>query len=329
VGEQDQRLVPQDGAPPREPSRPDADVSADQAPPERKRRADRAVPAAVAIGWLTAAVTVSLVVYVGQNSAGHDHSPRPGAKRAGPAASVTVASAALTRVQAARWVAQQVNPAAVVACDPEMCSVLQASGLSAGRLLALPLSATDPLGADVVVATSAVRGQFGDRLASVYAPQVIASFGSGTERIDVRAVAPDGTAAFQAGLTADHAARISAGEQLLHNKAIRLAASTQADLTEGDVDPRLLTALAALADQYQLSIASFDDPSPGAPDAPLRGAEVRGATPATLRPMLSFLLGQRSPYLPAQAFLVPAGRGQYLLRVQYAAPSPLGLPNSP
>ncbi len=57
-------------------------------------------------------------------------------------------------------------------------------------------SASDPLGSDLVVATPALRSQFGARLASVYAPVVIASFGSGAARIDIRAVAADGTAAY-------------------------------------------------------------------------------------------------------------------------------------
>jgi hypothetical protein len=303
----------------------------------RKGRAGRVVPAVVAIAWLTMAVTVSVVVYLGQHTT--HRAPRAGTEAAGATAGSGggatdqagaaadkggVTSAALTRTQAARWVAQQVNPAAIVACDPEMCSVLQSSGLSGARLLALPLSATDPLGADVVVATSAVRDQFGDRLDSVYAPQVMASFGSGTDRIDVRAVAPDGAAAFEAGLPTEHATRISAGQQLLRNKNIRASAAAQGDLTAGDVDPRLMTALAALAAQYPVSIASFDDSSPGAPGAPLRGAEVGSAASGTLQPMLSFLNAQRSPYLPARAFLVPAGRGLYLLSVQYPAPSPLG-----
>ena len=79
-----------------------------------------------------------------------------------------------------------------------MCAALQASGVAAGRLLVLGTSASDPLGSDLVVATPALRSEFGARLASVYAPVVIASFGSGAARIDIRAVAADGTAAYEA-----------------------------------------------------------------------------------------------------------------------------------
>lgn len=279
---------------------------------------------ALVIGVGTAVVVVrdAATSTGGHGSARHDTTVT--VARSTPAGTAVV-TAALTRLQAGKWIAQQVNPAAIVACDPEMCSALQASGVPAARLLALPLSATDPLGADVVVATPAVRGQFGPRLSSVYAPQVIASFGSGADRIDVRSVAPDGAAAFEAALTTDQADRASAGQQLLRNKNIRVSAAARADLTAGDVDPRLLTALAALAAQHQVTIASFGDRAPGTADTPLRGAELGTASRGALGPMLSFLDAQRTPYLPAQANLVPGQRGQYLLSVRYDAPSPLGL----
>ena len=51
---------------------------------------------------------------------------------------------------------------------------------------------------DLVVATADIRAQFGGRLASVYAPAVIASFGSGSARIDIRWVYPGGAAKYHA-----------------------------------------------------------------------------------------------------------------------------------
>ena len=99
--------------------------------------------------------------------------------------------------EAANWIAGQVAASAIVACDPAMCAALHADGLPATRLLVLGTATADPLGSDVVVATLAVRNQFGTRLQSVYAPVVIASFGTGAGRIDIRAIAPDGTAAYR------------------------------------------------------------------------------------------------------------------------------------
>jgi len=336
VGEQDQRLAARSSAPPREPSWPEVIRTTVRLWLERKRAAlgrpavKRRVISALTVVVVCAAAVVAVVVLQAGRSAGRDDTVRrDAAPRASGHSSSAVVAAALTRAQVAGWIGQQVSPAAIVACDPEMCSVLTANGLPASKLLTLRLSATDSLGADVVVATPAVRAQFGGRLASVYAPEVIASFGSGEARIDVRAVAPDGAAAYQAALPADQSGRISAGRQLLRNKHIRISSGARAALAAGDVDPRLLTALAALAGQHKVTIASFDDPSPGAPSALLRGVEIGTASRSTLRPLLSFLHGQRAPYLPAQAVLVPAGHGQYLLTVQYDAPSPLGLASGP
>jgi hypothetical protein len=247
-----------------------------------------------------------------------------------PAASPQPASlqaATATREAAARWIAAQVGSSAIVACDPAMCAALQASGLAATRLLMLGTAAPDPLGSDLVAATPAVRSQFGARLASVYAPSVIASFGSGAARIDIRAVAPDGTAAYDSALAADRRARIAAGKQLAGNRRITMTAAARAALRAGQVDPRLLAMLAALAAQQPVRILSLGDSSPGASSAiALRGAELAPAharthTQARLRSMLSFLRAQRLPFLPMQAVLVHKSA----LSVEYAAPSPLGL----
>jgi hypothetical protein len=337
VGEQD--LMSRSDAPPRdrgEPSWPVVIRTTIRLWLERRRAAAgrpaarRRALAALTVVVVGVAAAVAVVVLHAGRPAGRDDTVRRDATpRASGQSSSAVVAAALTRAQAAGWIAQQVSQAAIVACDPGMCSVLTANGLPASQLLTLQLSATDPLGADVVVATPAVRAQFGGRLAGVYAPEVIASFGSGAARIDVRAVAPDGAAAYQAGLAGDQAGRVNAGKQLLRNKRIHVSAAARANLTAGEVDPRLLTVLAALAGQHKVTIASFGDPSPGAPDVPLRGAEIGAASRGTLLPLLSFLHAQRSPYLPAQAALVPAGHRQYLLTVRYDAPGPLGMANAP
>jgi hypothetical protein len=255
-------------------------------------------------------------------------SARPSSQaNSGSQISASLQAAAATRTSAARWIAAQVSLDAIVACDPAMCAALQASGVGAGRLLVLGTSASDPLGSGLVVATPALRNQFGARLAGVYAPVVVASFGSGAGRIDIRAVAADGTAAYDSALAADRSARLAAGGQLIDNRHITMSADAQALLRAGQVDPRLLAVLAALAAQQPLRILAFGDPSPGASAAiPLRSVEIAPANAGThaaarLRPVLSFLQAQRVPYLPMRAVLV----GQSAMSVEYAAPSPLGL----
>ena len=262
--------------------------------------------------------------------------------RARPArarAAAMLADAAAVRTQAAAWVARQVSPDAIVACDPGMCSALLAQGIPSGNLLELGASAPDPLGSDVVVATAAVRSQFGGRLASVYAPGILASFGSGSLRIDVRAIAPDGAAAYQTALASDLAARRAAGRQLLGNPHLRVSAAARAALRAGQVDSRLLTTLATLAATTvatttlattgPVQVSAFGDSGPGASQAmPLRSAQITVPSRADLgrlRGMIAFVRAQRPPYLPAQALITTGAGGSPVLSIGFSAPSPAGL----
>jgi serine/threonine protein kinase len=249
-----------------------------------------------------------------------------------PAVPAAAAGAfAAARGEAAGWVAGQVAASAIVACDRAMCAALRADGLPAARLLVLGTAAADPLGSDVVAATLAVRNQFGTRLQGVYAPVVIASFGTGAGRIDIRVIAPDGSAAYAAALAADRRSRIVAGGQLLRNPRIIAAAGARDALRAGDVDPRLVMMLAALAGRQQVRVTAFGDPSPGAsPAVPLRGVDIAAPGPgagaaAGLRSVLSLVDAQRQPFQPLRAALA----GSSALRVEYAAPSPLGLLGGP
>ena len=72
-------------------------------------------------------------------------------------------------------------------------------------------------GSQLVIATADVRSQFGAKLASVYAPQLIASFGTGADEIAVRVIAANGPGAFRSELSADLQARKSSGTQLAGN----------------------------------------------------------------------------------------------------------------
>jgi hypothetical protein len=125
--------------------------------------------------------------------------------------------------------------------------------------------------------------------------------------------------------------RISAGAQLLRNKGIGVTAGARKALSDGDVDPRLLMLLAALAGQQPVRVTAFGDPSPGASAAvPLRSAQLAPLHPgakgtSALKSMLSFIEAQQQPYQPLRASLT----GTSGLTVEYAAPSPLGLLGSP
>jgi len=244
------------------------------------------------------------------------------------------ASAATARAAAAAWVGQQVSRAAIVACDPAMCAALQANGLPSSNLLALSSAAADPLGSTVIVATPALQSQFGSRLATVYAPVVIASFGSGTSRVDIRVTGPDGAAAYRATLAADLTARRATGKVLLGNSRITVSAAARRDLAAGSVDSRLLITLATLAAGQYVRIAAFGDAAPGAGlDMPLRSAELTipplARNPgAYLRSVLVFLRAQNAPFRAASTRVTRVG-GKAVLQIAFSAPSPLGLLGRP
>ena len=212
---------------------------------------------------------------------------------------------------AAAWIAGQLSSDTIIACDPAMCAVLQAQGVTAARLMPLTPGSPDPHGAAVVVASSPA--------AEAYAPALIASFGSGAARIDVRATEPGGAAAYATALRADLAARMSAGAQLLRNNRIRFTAQDAAQLRAGEVDARLLAMLAALSSQHSFSVTAFGDASPGVAVL-YREATIAGAS-KNLNSALALVKAQVPPYLPAQFALVAPAE----LSIEFAAPSPLGL----
>jgi hypothetical protein len=232
---------------------------------------------------------------------------------------------------AAVWVARQVSRDAIVACDPAMCRVLEARGLPAGNLLVLRSRATGLRFCNVIVATQAVRDLLGGRILGQSAPAVIAGFGSGGARTDVRAVAPDGAAAYRAALAADWAARRKAAAELMKSPRIHAGVAAMRELRAGMVDSRLLITLAALAASHPVNIMAFGDAAPGAAaGVPLREMEVSGARgpaqrTAELRRMRSFVLAQRAVFLPTHVTLVRLADGAAALRIEFGAPSPLGL----
>jgi hypothetical protein len=236
----------------------------------------------------------------------------------------TSSLAAAARAQAVAWIVSQVSSGATIACDAAMCAALQAEGVSAGRLLMMPPGSDNPLGASVVITSSPTNGPLADE----YAPAVIASFGSGASRVEVRATESGGAAAYQAALRADLAARESAGAQLLRNWHIRFTRQDAAQLRAGEVDSRLLATLAALSSQYSFRVTAFGDASPGVQvlyrEVTLTTSGSGDGT-AELASDLALVNAQDPPYQPAHAVIIHPAAGQAALIIEFAAPSPLGL----
>jgi hypothetical protein len=270
-------------------------------------------------------LTVALIRNSGPAPAAHARRPAPAPRTPGLA---QVQAATAARLGAAAWVAAQVSHSAVVACDPAMCAALQAQGFPAGNLMTITPATGDPLGSTIIVATAAVRSQFGSRLETVFAPTVIASFGSGSAQIDVRVYAAGGGPAYLSALRADLQTRQNLGRVLLRNSRVSATPAARADLAAGRVDTRLLATIATLAGQGRVSVVAFSDSGPGAsPSAPLRAVELAsppGANSGYLPAVLALLRAQQAPYLATSLSLARVD-GQEIVRIEFAAPSPLGL----
>ena len=285
-------------------------------------RRRRAVLVLSALAAMAAGALVTLAVTANQTARAPAGQPTDAAQNTSAASALQVATA--NRNAAAAWIAKQILPSVLIGCDSLMCQSLTADGVSASRLSTITPSVPDPLGVEVIVATPALQSQFGPRLSTVYAPLILASFGSGSAQIDVRYVVPGGTAAFEQSLAPAQHARIQAGEQLLANKHVQATAQARQALLAGNVDPRLLVTLGLLAHEMPLNLLVFDDSSPGAsPEVPLRGAEIGAAASASPSAMLSFL-AQQTTYQPSLYGETRTKSGQ-VVTVQYDAPGPLGL----
>lgn len=280
----------------------------------------------LAVVALVVAAMVALMLS-GRNTPGHGTGLGPPAGGAGT----------VVRKRAAAWVAGQVSRNAVVACDPVMCQALSAHGVAADRLYRLGPQTTSPLRSQIIVATAALRARFGNALSSVYAPAVLASFGFGPDRIDIRATAQHGAAAYRTMLSTDLANRRASGTQLLHNSRIGANALARRELAEGEVDGRLLITIAQMAATHPMFIVNFGSPAPGAgPGMPLRQADLGADAHARhhagrvlstwyVRSMISFLRAQHGPFRPARVLAMHLPDGVAVLRVEFSAPSPLGL----
>ena len=225
---------------------------------------------------------------------------------------------AAARTQAITWVLHQVSRAAVVSCDPRYARIWSADGFPSSNLLTLGPASNDPLGSDLVVATAAVRAQFGSRLATVYAPAVIASFGSGNARIDIRWVYSGGAAAVP---RRPEKRRCASGRlpapSCWPTARSRLSATARAQLLSGEIDPRLPLLLAIMAESHPVRIVDFVDQSPGGgPASLLRSVDLATADSAAhltraayLGWMQSFIDGEPGPVPPR----IRANRSRCLL----------------
>lgn len=224
---------------------------------------------AVVVVVLAAAAAVTIAA-----SASH---PAAAPKKPVPAPLTAAQRLTVANEQAASsWVRAQVDPGAQLACDPSMCGYLQDAGVSPASDVVFGRGAAVPGTAAFVLSTPALRSQSGSALAAG-APEVVASFGSGQERVDVLVTASGTAAAFLQ--TAHQAQNASArlGRSLARNRRLKEGPNTRHELATGVVDQRLLVVLKLLLAAHPVSLAGFGDADPGASwSAPLRSMTIDG-----------------------------------------------------
>jgi hypothetical protein len=289
----------------------------------RRRRGRLAAPAVIVV--LAALLSVAAVQYF----------TRPSVQ---PPTAAQLRHAAAARSEAVAWVVRHVSRDAPVACDPVVRAALAAHGFPSRELLQLTPTIPDTFaaGAAVVVETPAVQGMFGTSLDGAWAPDVLASFGSGAAKITVRVIARHGAVAYRTALNGDLAARKTAGAALLNDSQLSIPVHAENQLAAGQVDSRLLLALADLAGHRPVVIVQFGNDGPGASaDIPLRFVDLAENVQAAHLGRAAYVnavrafLGQVSlQYRPASMRTVLTD-GQAVLRVTVTAPSPLGVFGAP
>ena len=287
--------------------------------PVRRRSATaRVVGSALAV-IAVVSLTVAVTRYVTSSPAGI-HAPNAALERQETAVGK----------QAATWVAQQVSHDVMVSCDRMICAALTADGFPPRELLLLGSTSTYPLTSAVVVETAAVRDMFGTSL-NTYAPAVLAAFGSGNSQVTVRVIWPGGAAAYHRALGADLVDRKESGGALLQINVITLSPTARTQLIAGQVDSRLMLAIAALATKEPVDVVQFGNIGPGADaDMPLRYADLAQNDPAAHLAGSAYLRSMRADlgtaaYRPATTTTVVLPGGEAVLRIEFTAPSPLGL----
>ena len=268
-------------------------------------------------------LAAALILVVGGVTAGVLVTGRGGHHRA-LASSNPVSTVVLNRAHAAAWIVRQVSPATKVSCDPVTCVVIESHGFPASHVRALATGQGNPLVSDLVVATPAVRRQFGARLTSVYAPTLLATFGSGRQEVDIRVIAPHGPVTYRGDLRADLQNRRMSGIGLSGSNRIQAPVTARNQLAAGEVNSRLMIILALMASLRPLHLVSFGDSGPDPTVAPFRSAELSLTGGAGKQALMAFLRAQRPPYQPAHV-TTTMQRGRTVLIMLFAAPSPVGL----
>jgi len=282
--------------------------------------------------WRAGAVAASVLLVAGLGGtalmlAQHGTPSAPKTGNHPGSSSPTLRTEDAARNKAVTWIVHQVSRATFVACDPLVCADLSKAGFP--NLSTIGPQSNDPLGVGLVVASAAVRAQFRDRLA-VWAPAVIAAFGSGNARIEIRWAYPGGATAYNAAQQGYARARKAVDAQLLGNSRFTFSAKAKAALRSGQIDTRLPQLLAYMVQKYPVQVVDFGDKAPGGgPASLMQSVDLATPDPAAhltsakfLRWVQEAVRSQRTLYRPSLR-QVTLPTGQTVLRIAYPAPSQL------
>jgi hypothetical protein len=234
------------------------------------------------------------------------------------------------------WVSANLPVDARIVADASVVAALAHSGTPAWQMFdyhRLDALRTADLAADwkaygFVVSTPALRTGLdpdGQTRRALDGSVVVASFGAGPGRVEVREIEAAPAAAVASRVAAQMSASRDAGRQLLTSTTIRLSPDAAQQVVSGTVDGRLLAMLVGLGGQHALTVGGFSDPDPGGLFASrlrqvsvlvVDGTLVRNQS-AQVTAVMNWLAAQSGPFRPSAV----AVRGSQLL-IRFRIPGP-------
>ncbi|WP_410657905.1 glycosyl transferase [Amycolatopsis sp. lyj-112] len=213
-------------------------------------------------------------------------------------------SAGIALTQAREWLRDNASGAAVLVDDASW-TALAVDGWPLGSLVPIGTCAatcTSPEWAVLTASGQRDRQRFPAASAFLSGTSRVAVFGSGPETVTVSRF---GEPTDLPGESGEAGARARAGAALASSGQVHCEGQTRDVLAAGDVDPRLIATVAALATLQPVRLVGFPSaPGEAAAGQPLRRLVLSGQDEASIS---EFYAGQRAIFEPASVTRVPGG----------------------